>query len=378
MVKRILKIVLMFVTLCLQISIMHAADNEYILPQSASTYLTENDVVGFSKQELNYARNEIYARHGRRFKSQELMNYFNTTDWYVGTIEPENFDEAMLNEFERTNAYFLSDLEYGDNTEGYVLDQPGYDIYKVTIRGMNESGASAKGAKLTEGEAYDAVYKYLDEKIGMTTVYDYHGFLVSADHTDEEYIFWFRSYTSAHAYYYVNKYSGDVYESQENPIVLIYEEKTYIFNALGEEAAHDEVSKEKYELMHQDGVYYAGMISKYYGNLTGSPNTIYATVYDYSYEDNIFVLSGSLNTCEMDESAQTFMPKFDKEHIMFNKVRGFVCNEDTQFIALSGEDQRDVYSPEEFVAYAITCKDTGLGLILEVNNGILTSVKIAS
>lgn len=353
-----------------------AAQNDYLLPQSASAYLTEKDVAGFSKQKLNYARNEIFARHGRRFLSQELMDYFNSMDWYVGTIEPEEFDGTVLNDFEITNADFLSNLEYGDNPDGYILDQPGYDIYRVIVQ-MNETGAADSGVKVTEEQAWNAVYTYLDESIGMKTVYDYHGFLVSSDHTDSEYVFWFRSYTSAHAYYYVNKHTGDVYESQENPIVSIYGEKKYIFNIFGDEASHTETVAE-YELIEEDGVYFTGMNSIYRGELTGSHEMIYATAYAYAYEGNIFFISGSMNLGEMDDSSQAILPKFDEAHVMFNKVRGFVCNEDTQFIAMSGEDRKDIYSPEGFVAFANKVKDSNLGLEIEVKNGIVESVRIES
>lgn len=46
-------------------------NDEYILPNSNVEYLTEADIAELTLQEINYAKNEIYARHGRRFKSQE-------------------------------------------------------------------------------------------------------------------------------------------------------------------------------------------------------------------------------------------------------------------------------------------------------------------
>lgn len=49
---------------------------DYILPDSDSRYLTDSDVRGLSANELMLARNEIYARHGRKFKDSELQNYF--------------------------------------------------------------------------------------------------------------------------------------------------------------------------------------------------------------------------------------------------------------------------------------------------------------
>ena len=76
---------------------------EYILPESSSRYLTDADISGLTLQQINYAKNEIYARHGRKFQSAELQNYFNSKSWYSGTIEAADFDESVLNDFEKNN-----------------------------------------------------------------------------------------------------------------------------------------------------------------------------------------------------------------------------------------------------------------------------------
>lgn len=73
-------------------------DSEYIIPDSNSRYLTESDISGLSLQQLNYAKNEIYARRGRKFDSVELQEYFGSKSWYRGTIEPSQFTNDMLND----------------------------------------------------------------------------------------------------------------------------------------------------------------------------------------------------------------------------------------------------------------------------------------
>ena len=45
-----------------------AAESEYILDDSSERLISEEELWDFSQEELNYARNEIYARYGRRFK----------------------------------------------------------------------------------------------------------------------------------------------------------------------------------------------------------------------------------------------------------------------------------------------------------------------
>ena len=100
--------------------------DQYILPESNSRYLTNSDIDGMSLREINYAKNEIYARHGRKFKSEELQTYFDSKSWYTGKYEPSDFDEnyssSMLNTYEKKNAQFLSDKEFSIDPNGYKLD----------------------------------------------------------------------------------------------------------------------------------------------------------------------------------------------------------------------------------------------------------------
>lgn len=66
--------------------------------------LTEDDLLGLSKQELRILRNEIFARHGYIFKSQDLRGYFSTKDWY----KPQYNDVTrLLNTIEQRNVAFI-------------------------------------------------------------------------------------------------------------------------------------------------------------------------------------------------------------------------------------------------------------------------------
>ena len=96
-------------------------DSEYIIPDSNSRYLTESDISGLSLQQLNYAKNEIYARRGRKFDSVELQEYFGSKSWNRGTIEPSQFTNDMLNDYEIKNADLLSAREFAIDSGGYKL-----------------------------------------------------------------------------------------------------------------------------------------------------------------------------------------------------------------------------------------------------------------
>ena len=80
-----------------------AAENGYILANSDTELITKEDLEGLSAQDCKLARNEIYARHGRKFDDEELQSYFEACDWYEGTIEPADFDESILSETETAN-----------------------------------------------------------------------------------------------------------------------------------------------------------------------------------------------------------------------------------------------------------------------------------
>lgn len=83
----------------------------YLLPGSDSSYITMEDLKGFTAEECRIARNEIYARHGRKFDDEELQAYFDSKDWYHGTIEPDEFKEEMLNEYEFVNRDTIVEYE---------------------------------------------------------------------------------------------------------------------------------------------------------------------------------------------------------------------------------------------------------------------------
>lgn len=96
---------------------------DYILSASKERLLVESDLTGLSAKELNYAKNEIYARHGRKFKSKELREYFESQSWYKPSIEPEQFNDGYLSEVEKINTEILKEAEYRLEPNGYPLDQ---------------------------------------------------------------------------------------------------------------------------------------------------------------------------------------------------------------------------------------------------------------
>ncbi len=85
-------------------------DEDFIFPDSNTRYLTYDECLKLDPATLRFAINEIYARRGRIFTSEDLNAYFSGKSWYNGTILAEDFDEAVFNDFEKKNIELLSSL----------------------------------------------------------------------------------------------------------------------------------------------------------------------------------------------------------------------------------------------------------------------------
>jgi hypothetical protein len=78
---------------------------------SRGGYLQAADLMGLSRWELDVLRNEIYARHGRRFNRAELQAYFDQQPWYRPRYAPDEFPEHLLNAAERWNVELIADYQ---------------------------------------------------------------------------------------------------------------------------------------------------------------------------------------------------------------------------------------------------------------------------
>lgn len=90
-----------------------SADGDYIFPDSDTRKLTAEDLdpIKDDAQMLRLARNELYARHGRKFDAEDLQEYFMSKDWYMPEIDPEDFDEDMLTKVEKYNRDLIKSYE---------------------------------------------------------------------------------------------------------------------------------------------------------------------------------------------------------------------------------------------------------------------------
>lgn len=74
-------------------------------------YYTKENFENEPKLVIHLAKNEIYARHGYIFKNEDLYNYFMGCVWYNPTCKAEDFDDSVLNEYEKANLEILASMD---------------------------------------------------------------------------------------------------------------------------------------------------------------------------------------------------------------------------------------------------------------------------
>lgn len=98
-----------------------AGKGDYYFADSDSRYLTDEELSKYSSKDLELAKNEIYARHGRKFVTESIAAYFNSKSWYKGTIDPETFDasqNSVFNEYEVANIEKIAQWEQKQREQG--------------------------------------------------------------------------------------------------------------------------------------------------------------------------------------------------------------------------------------------------------------------
>jgi hypothetical protein len=73
--------------------------------------VTDADLRGRSTWELDVMRNEIFARHGRRFARRDLQAHFDQQPWYRPQYGPEEFPMSLLSAVQKRNADLIQEYQ---------------------------------------------------------------------------------------------------------------------------------------------------------------------------------------------------------------------------------------------------------------------------
>ena len=69
------------------------------------------ELASLTKQQLRFARNEIFARRGGKFTASDLQQYFNSRSWYTPLRNAADFEDPDLNSYELANVKLIKSLE---------------------------------------------------------------------------------------------------------------------------------------------------------------------------------------------------------------------------------------------------------------------------
>ena len=120
---------------------------------------------------------------------------------------------------------------------------------------------------------------------------------------------------------------------------------------------------------YKDGMYLSILSSDKLGEAQGEIG--YVKSYFADAKKNIFTIQGSLSYNKDPKALEGY-------EIMANSTYEFPFDENTAFQATSGMAKPDIMTIDEFNKYLEECKDSGLGLVLVIENGHLKSVSISS
>lgn len=160
---------------------------EYVLPASNTRMYTLEELSSLSLEQLRIARNEIYARHGREFSSEDLKNYFSSKSWYKPIYSAEEFDamgDRELNEFEIANRDMIVELEdriktdelhQADLSDGYIFQgEPCIDIKALNIRDGVLYISGTYSDMVDDGDDCEFHYDIMPVKENVTVKIDSH------------------------------------------------------------------------------------------------------------------------------------------------------------------------------------------------------------
>jgi len=84
----------------------------YLIPDSDRRYISVSDLYGLSDDEVQLARNEIYARYGYDFRTRSIQIYFERQGWYRNNpYYGHDAQSPSFNKYERANVSLIKDYE---------------------------------------------------------------------------------------------------------------------------------------------------------------------------------------------------------------------------------------------------------------------------
>ena len=128
-------------------------------------------------------------------------------------------------------------------------------------------------------------------------------------------------------------------------------------------------SEEDMNYQDQDGVYFSSLVASKGGERDSDMGL--ATISSIKIEEDTLIVEGTMDYRE-DPNSEASPKELEK------KTYKFKFNSDTKFQAVGGLAEPEIFTPAEFIEYYQGITDSGLGLNIEVKDGIASTVSFAS
>jgi len=136
-----------------------------------SQNLTESDVQSLPPTELRILRNACFARHGRKYDSAGLGEYFNNRPWYKTR---EDYNDNLLSAADRANVKLIlaAEQQTGAGTTSNTISSTAISNQHTPQQPATTAKVESDGGQLTTDKVQRAVDKALDwtRKGGRATV----------------------------------------------------------------------------------------------------------------------------------------------------------------------------------------------------------------
>jgi len=83
---------------------------DFIIPDSSTRLLEKYELVILTPENLQTAINEIYGRHGYKFTTAGIAEWFNSKSWYHGTVDASSFNENVFSSIEKQNLELMKQV----------------------------------------------------------------------------------------------------------------------------------------------------------------------------------------------------------------------------------------------------------------------------
>lgn len=140
-------------------------------------------------------------------------------------------------------------------------------------------------------------------------------------------------------------------------------------NETADDSQNTSESEEDMDNQDQDGVYFSNLVASKGGERDSDMGL--ATISSIKIEEDTLIVEGTMDYRE-DPNSEESPKELEK------KTYKFKFNSDSKFQAVGGLAEPEIFTPAEFIEYYQGITDSGLGLNIEVKDGIASTVSFAS